>query len=156
MLDHRDIQHPDLGEVRVYLVRRSASNEPTGCVAAVTGRGRALASVDVDVYEDSLHFAEPATDATKNTFVIYNPGRYDGVLVLVPNTDGFEDIGWNDPAEHYSGGRFAYYGARLAGPANDGRYTIIHSSNSCNPTCAQGATAQVTLRWNGHDYLPTE
>jgi hypothetical protein len=155
VLDHRDIQHPDLGAVRVYLVRRSATDDPTGCVAAVTGSGRTLASTDVDIYENDLHFADPATDATKNTFVIYNPGRYDGVLLLVPNADGFEDIGWSDPAaEHYSGGRFAYYNARLAGPGKDGRYTIIKSENSCNPSCAEGATAKVTLRWNGHEYLP--
>ncbi|MFE4540512.1 hypothetical protein ACFRKB_36525 [Streptomyces scopuliridis] len=156
VLDHRDIQHPDLGAVRVFLVRRSASGEPVGCVAAVTGSGRALATTDVDIYEKSLRFADPATDATKNTFVIYNPGRYDGVLVLVPNADGFEDIGWSDTTDHYGGGRFAYYNARLAGPGEDGRYTISRSSNSCDPTCAEGATAMVTLRWNGHDYLPAE
>lgn len=137
----------------MFLIRRSASHDPTGCVAAVTGSGRALASIDVDIYENDLHFADPATDATGNTFVTYNPGRYDGVLVLVPDTDGFEDIGWSDTEEHYSGGRFAYYHARLAGPGEDGRYAIIRSENSCVPSCAQGATTQVTLRWNGHEYL---
>ncbi|WP_077800049.1 hypothetical protein [Streptomyces sp. JHA26] len=154
MLDHRDIRHPELGAVRVFLVRRSTFLDSTGCVAAVTGSGRALASVDVDIYENELRFAAPATDATGNTFVIYNPGRYDGVLVLVPDADGFEDIDWSDTREHYSGGRFAYYHARLAGPGEDGRYTIVQSENSCTPSCAQGATTQVTLRWNGHDYLP--
>ena len=126
MLDHRDIRHPELGAVRVFLVRRSTFLDSTGCVAAVTGSGRALASADVDIYENELRFATPATDATGNTFVIYNPGRYDGVLVLVPNADGFEDIGWSGTTEHYS----------------------------CTPSCAQGVTTQVTLRWNGHDYLP--
>lgn len=154
VLDHRDIQHPDLGAVRVFLVRRTASHDPTGCVAAVTGSGRTLASTDVDISGNELHFADPATDATKNTFVIYNPGRYDGVLLLVPNADGFEDIGWSDPADHYRGGRFAYYNARLAGPGKDGRYTITKSENSCDPSCAEGAIAKVTLRWNGHEYLP--
>jgi hypothetical protein len=154
VLDHRDIRHPELGAVRVFLVRRSTFPDPTGCVAAVTGSGRALASADVDIYENELHFADPATDATGNTFVTYNPGRYDGVLVLVPNADGFEDIGWSDTTSHYSGGRFAYYHARLAGPGEDGRYTIVRSENSCVPSCAQGVTTQVTLRWNGHDYLP--
>jgi hypothetical protein len=154
VLDHRDIRHPELGAVRVFLVRRSTLADPAGCVAAVTGGGRALASADVDIYENELHFATPATDATGNTFVTYNPGRYDGVLVLVPNADGFEDIGWSDTTEHYSGGRFAYYHARLAGPGEDGRYTIVRSENSCTPSCAQGVTTQATLRWNGHDYLP--
>ncbi|GAA3386879.1 hypothetical protein [Streptomyces roseoviridis] len=154
MLDHRDIRHPELGTVRVFLVRRSVSHYPKGCVASVTGSGRPLASVYVDIYENDLNFADPATDTTGNTFVVYNPGRYDGVLVLVPDADGFEDIGWRSTTEHYSGGRFAYYHARLDGPGEDGRYTIIQSENSCVPSCAQGATSQVSLHWNGHEYLP--
>ncbi|MGX9884487.1 hypothetical protein [Streptomyces sp. NPDC002276] len=108
----------------------------------------------MDIYEKELHFAAPASDTTKNTFVIYNPGRYDGVLVLVPDRDGFEDIGWSEPGDHYSGGRLAYYDARLDGPGGDGRYTITQSENSCNPSCADGSIAHVTLHWNGKEYLP--
>ncbi|MCX4633460.1 hypothetical protein [Streptomyces sp. NBC_01443] len=156
VLDHRDISHPDLGAVRVFLIRRTTgSGAPTGCVASVTGSGNALASIDVDIYENDLHFASPESDATKNTFVIYNPGRYDGVLVLVPAKDGYEDVRWTDPDIHYRGGRYAFYHARLVGPGADGRYTIIQSQNSCNPSCADGATSNVTLHWNGHEYLPT-
>lgn len=154
MLDHRDIKHPDLGAVRVFLVRRTDSHSPSGCIASVTSSGHALASIGVDIYEKELHFATPASDATKNTFVIYNPGRYDGVLVLVPAKDGFEDIGWSDPVTYYAGGRLAYYNARLVGPGGDGRYTIAKSGNSCNPSCAEGAITTVMLRWNGHEYLP--
>lgn len=155
VLDHRDIQHPSLGTVRAFLVQRAGFDPSHGCVTAATASGRALATIDVDIYEDDLHFPDPATDATGNTFVIYNPGRYDGVLVLVPSKDGFEDIGWSNPADHYSGGRLAYYYARLDGPGGDGRYTVVKSANSCNPNCASGAVSKVTLRWNGHTYLPT-
>ncbi|MFB7052099.1 hypothetical protein ACFCXT_02960 [Streptomyces vinaceus] len=154
VLDHRDISHPYLGPVRVFLIRRTGSGAPTGCVTSVTGSGKALASVDVDIYENDLHFASPESDATKNTFVLYNPGRYDGVLVLVPGKDGFEDVGWTDPEIHYRGGKHAFYNARLAGPGGDGRYTIVQSQNSCNPSCAAGAISHLTLRWNGHEYLP--
>ncbi|RBQ20704.1 hypothetical protein DP939_06370 [Spongiactinospora rosea] len=157
VLDRRDIQHPDLGAVRVFLIRRPASQEPTGCVTAVSGSGNVLTSTDVDIHDEkSLRFADPATDATKNTFVTYNPGRYDGVLVFVPSTKGFEDIGWSTPEDHYSGGRFAYYNAKLAGPGADGRYTITRYEKSCDPNCAEGITTEVTLHWNGHDYRPAE
>ena len=54
-----------------------------------------LPAIPVDARE-SFGFAKPATDATGNTFGTYNPGRYDGVLVLIPTADGFEDIGWDD------------------------------------------------------------
>ncbi|MFI8291395.1 hypothetical protein ACIGBL_19895 [Streptomyces sp. NPDC085614] len=110
----------------------------------------------MDIYEDSLTFPDPVTDSTKNVFVTYNPGRYDGVLVLVPNAAGFEDVDWSDPTIHYSGGRFAFYHAELSGPGESGRYTIIASNNSCNPSCAEGVTSRTTLHWNGHDYLPVE
>lgn len=158
VLDHRDIRHPDLGPVRVYLVRRAPYPLPAGCVAAVTGSGRALDPIEVDAnwsMEDPLRFAAPATDSTGNTFLVYNPGRYDGVLVLVPTADGFADIGWRSADDHYSGGRFAFYYARPVGPGKDGEYTIVHSIKGCDPSCAEGATAKVTLRWDGHDYLPT-
>lgn len=158
-LDHRDIRHPDLGPVRVFLVQRPAAvSRPAGCVAAVTGSGRALTPVEVDAdwnMEDPLRFAAPATDSTGNTFVIYNPGRYDGVLVLVPTADGFADIGWRSADNHYVGARFAFYYARPDGPGKDGEYAIVHSIKGCDPSCAEGATAKVTLRWDGHDYLPT-
>ncbi|WP_187285035.1 hypothetical protein [Streptomyces sp. OR43] len=102
-----------------------------------------------------MRFASPATDSTRNVFVVYNPGRYDGVLVLVPTADGFADISWRSAEDHYSGGRFAFYHARPVGPGKDGAYAIVQSIKGCDPSCAEGATAKVTLRWNGHDYLPT-
>ncbi|MEU0228716.1 hypothetical protein ABZ177_30835 [Streptomyces sp. NPDC006284] len=157
-LDHRDIRHPDLGPVRVFLVRRPASEQPAGCVTGVTHDGRTLAPAEVDAnwtMEGALRFAAPATDSTRNVFVTYNPGRYDGVLVLVPTADGFADIGWSSAGDHYSGGRFAFYHARPVGPGEDGQYAIVHSIKGCDPSCAEGATSKVTLRWDGRDYLPT-
>ncbi|MGW6142272.1 hypothetical protein ACWFRM_11260 [Streptomyces sp. NPDC055144] len=109
----------------------------------------------MDIYENELRFASPASDTTKNIFVIYNPGRYDGVLVLVPDKEGFADIGWRSPGDHYTGGKLAYYDARLVGPGGNGQYAIVQSSNSCTPSCAEGAIAHITLHWNGHEYLPT-
>ncbi|MET9624735.1 MULTISPECIES: hypothetical protein [unclassified Streptomyces] len=156
MLDHRDVQHPSLGTVRVFLVRRTTYKPAFGCVAAVTGSGRTLATTDVDIYEKSLKFADPVTDSTKNIFVTYNPGRYDGVLVLVPKADGFEDVDWSDATIYYRGGRYAFYNAGLVGPGKDGRYELFVLSNSCNPSCAEAAISKQTLRWNGRDYVPMD
>jgi hypothetical protein len=43
--------------------------------------------------------------------VQYNPGRYDGVLVLIPDQVGFENIGsdYAEVASHFSGKRAYYY-----------------------------------------------
>ena len=69
---------------------------------------------------------QPGPDSTGNTFITYNPGRYNGVLVLIPTAGGFEDIGWDDTGgstQHYYG-KHAYYNAELLGPGPDGRGAI--------------------------------
>jgi len=42
-----------------------------------------------DVYYE-LMMAEPGTDTTGNVFVMYNPGRYDGLIVLRPTPTDIE------------------------------------------------------------------
>jgi serine/threonine-protein kinase len=150
---HHDIEHKTSGPVRIFLtVNTEAQADSEGCIAAVTNSGAVLPPVPLDVRE-TFRFANPATDATGNTFITYNPGRYDGVLVLIPDPGGFEDIGWDDTYSHYSG-RHAYYYVELVGPGSDGMYTIRQSSNDCTPSCAEGAVTSKILHWNGSDYIP--
>jgi hypothetical protein len=113
--------------------------ENHGCILPVTRSGRVLPAIPIDGQE-KLGFANPATDATRNMFVTYNPGRYDGVLVLIPNADGFEDIGWDDKSGTHYMGKHAYYYAQLIGPNSSDVYTIRQSKNDCTPSCAQGTT----------------
>jgi hypothetical protein len=151
----KDIEHKFLGPVRIFLTLSGASLDKVGCVASVTASGKVLPAIYVRV-TDHFGFPSPATDTTGNTFVTYNPGRYDGVLVLVPSPNGFEDIGWeskstaSDPSYW---GRLAIYYAELVGPGPDGQYTIRKSSNDCDPNCAQGTVTDEDLRWNGTDYV---
>lgn len=154
----KDIDHKFLGSVRIFLTLSGTGLDKIGCVASVTGTGRVLPAIYIRV-TSHFGFPSPATDTTGNTFVTYNPGRYDGVLVLVPARDGFEDIGWeqestaNDPSYW---GRFAIYYAELVGPGADGQYTIRQSSNDCDPSCADGTTTYEDLRWNGTDYVVSQ
>ncbi|AGZ53972.1 hypothetical protein PJK45_02390 [Mycobacterium kansasii] len=153
---HQDVPHPSLGTVRLFLVLDSRQVGPkVGCVAAAASNGKALPAITVDVGGNSLNFPNPVTDSTGNAFVTYNPGRYDGVLVLVPNPDGFQDIGWDIGSgdTHYEGKR-AYYYAKLEGPGPNGQYTIRQFNNDCMPTCAGGAVTSQVLHWNGTDYVP--
>jgi hypothetical protein len=151
---HQDIDHRFLGPVRIFLALSQSGMSKLGCVAAVTGSGKVLPAITVEV-TSHFGFPSPATDATGNTFVTYNPGRYDGVLVLVPTASGFEDIGWSIPSSdaHYEG-RLAIYYAELIGPGSDGEYTIRQSSNDCTPSCAEGTVTDQDLHWNGSDYVP--
>jgi serine/threonine-protein kinase len=158
LIAHHDIQHKTLGAVRVFLFR-STTRGGEGCIAAVASSGNDLPPMPITVdagTEEPFGFANPATDATGNTFVLYNPGRYDGVLVLIPNTDGFENIdyqGYNGTNQHFSG-KHAYYYAQLIGPGVDGDYTIRQSNNDCVPDCATGTITTQDLRWDGSDYVP--
>jgi hypothetical protein len=152
---HQDVRHNSLGVVRVFLLLdASARSRSQGCIAAVTSSGKVLPAIPIDARE-KFGFANPATDATGNTFVTYNPGRYNGVLALIPNAAGFEDIGWDNQSSttHYSG-KHAYYYAELVGPGANGQYTIRQSRNDCTPSCAAGTVTTKDLHWNGSDYVP--
>ncbi len=156
VIAHSDLEHPTLGTIRVFLFLNTSAGgmESAGCIVPVTRAGRVLPAIPIDG-RDKLGFANPATGNTGNTFVIYDPGRYDGVLVLIPNADGFEDIGWNQDMSgtHYVG-KHAYYYAELVGPNSSDIYTIRQSHNDCVPGCAQGTIASQDLHWNGSDYAP--
>lgn len=150
---HQDINHPTLGPVRIFLILKSEYGTGSrGCIAAITAAGAVLPAIPLDVLE-TFGFANPATDSTGNTFINYNPGRYDGVLVLIPNAGGFEDIGWANASGTHFMGRHAYYYAELVGPGPNGQYTIRQSHNDCTPDCATGTTTTQDLRWDGTDYV---
>jgi hypothetical protein len=122
-------------------VCRSTPSTPALAAATSTTRRKLRGSTGVpsSVVKTRPVSVNPATDSMGNTFITYNPGRYDGgVLVLIPNAGGFEDIGWEDTGgstQHYDG-RHAYYYAQLVGPGAYGRYTIQQSRNDCTPSCA--------------------
>ena len=101
VIGHSDVKHPQLGMVRVFLfLDRSQSTGPhfAGCALPVTHTGRVLPAIGVDAFVgDGFGFANPATDATGNMFIKYldasNSNYSDGgVVVLIPNTDGFEHV----------------------------------------------------------------
>ncbi|WP_082683835.1 MULTISPECIES: serine/threonine-protein kinase [unclassified Mycobacterium] len=151
LVTQQDIEHKFLGPVRIFLTLFGYDRVKDGCIAAVTASGKVLPHINIEV-ASHFGFPSPATDATGNTFITYNPGRYDGVLVLVPTADGFADIEWDIENAHYSG-RFAIYYAELVGPASDGEYTIRRFNNDCTPNCAGGTITSRDFRWNGTDYV---
>jgi hypothetical protein len=139
--------------VRVFLFLDSdPSAENAGCVLPVTRSGQVLPAIPIDAQE-TFGFANPATDATGNMFVTYNPGRYNGVLVLIPDANGFEDIGWDGGGSQHEG-KHAYYFAQLIGPNSNDLYTIRQAHQDCTNTCAGGITTTQDLHWNGTDYVP--
>ena len=142
-----DLVHPSWGPTRIFTVMGKDLGPQPACLLAVDGSGTVRWSFTDDSGESRWAPAASAPDATGNVFVKYNPGRYDGIIVLHPTADGFSPIG-----KTYSDGPLRYYYAELQGPDSSGAYSIKESRNDCNPACANGTVTSKILRWNGNDY----
>ena len=106
---------------------------------------------------------KPATDATGNVFLYYNPGRYDGVIVLRASGGRLEDFGSLPPSsgtrlaearDDYEGsGPFGYYAETRRDLSNPRLLEIKQFANNCVPDCAGGQVTAEIFRWNGQRYL---
>ena len=92
----------------------------------------------------------PSVDAAGHIFFRFNPGRYDGVIILSPTSDGFDDFGSLPAADGSTEGRF--YSADVVDDDADGIYEVVVATNDCNPDCAGGSTTLATYRWDGIDF----
>lgn len=141
------IEHPAWGQVRIVTLLPEQVNSGPGYIAAVDDADRILWSAETDrMYE--LKPAATAQDATGNVFLNFNPGRYNGVIVLKPTEQGFDDLD-TLPSDTYQK-RF-YYAVAVGHP--EGEAVIWHYSNSCDPSCAEGTTTKEQFRWDGSDYV---
>ena len=97
----------------------------------------------------------PSRDKTGNVFLSYNPGRYDGVIILRAAGGRLEDFG-TLPAggDNYEGtGPFGYYVQTQDTSPRDGVLEIKQFSNDCTPSCADGTITSELFVWNGHRYV---
>ena len=167
VIGHSDAKHPQLGMVRVFLFfdgSLSTGPRSAGCALPVTHTGRVLPAIGVDAFVgNGFGFANPATDATGNMFIKYRDasnGNYSdgGVVVLIPKTDGFENVisyikMLRGGGDGYFTGVNDYYSVELIGPV-DGVYTIRQTDNTCDPSCASGSLTVRNLHWDGRGYVP--
>lgn len=91
---------------------------------------------------------EPAIDDTGHLFVNFNPGRYNGVIVLAPIEDGFEDFG---TLPDYGDYNTRFYYAEAVDPDEDGTLEVEVSENDCIPSCADGSITSTLYTWDGED-----
>lgn len=145
-----EFTHPTWGRSKLYALFSRDDTASSPCLMVADSAGRVVWTHVEDspaVPYEKWSLASPAVDATGHLFVIYNPGRYDGVIALVPTPGGFAAF-----SPSYSSGGFRYYYAELAGPDGRTGYAIEVSNNDCNPSCADGSITSKTLQWNGRDY----
>jgi hypothetical protein len=95
--------------------------------------------------------ASPRTDTLGHIFLTYNPGRYDGIVVLHPVANGFEDFGTLALAEDRATTRF--YSSSLHDDNGDGIEEIHADINICDPNCAAANYVTTVYHWNGSDYV---
>lgn len=81
-------------------------------------------------------------DSNHNLYITYNPGRYPGIIVLKPTSNGFQDFGSDSFPRTYSG---RFYNA-ITSTESDGSYEIVLSQNDCDPSCAGGTIT--SIRWH--------
>ena len=92
-------------------------------------------------------------DKTGNLFVQYNPGRYDGFMILRPVADGFHTFETVPKVEGVcSDYRGKFYNSAIAGTDSNGNYEIELEENDCNVSCESGGVPEGQYYWNGSEY----
>jgi hypothetical protein len=96
---------------------------------------------------------EPASkplDRAGNIFINYDPGRYNGVIVLRPDAEGFIDFDSLPTVDNYAG---MFYWAEAQDVDDDGVLEIVHTTNDCNPSCVEGKLGENIYQWNGTEFI---
>ncbi len=154
-----EFDHPTWGHsALVTLVERDADCGSRLAVIDQYGRARWQSPAGDGCFLDAAPpFVDgvpalPSVDGAGHLFLRYNPGRYDGVIVLKPIPDGFDDFN-SLPTAITSGAYNArFYNAYVNDADHDGVFEIVESSNEC-PSCADGTITTITNKWNGADYV---
>ncbi len=94
--------------------------------------------------------AAPAIDGTGHLFINYDPGRYNGVIILRPSAQGFDTFDTLPPPGEYAQ---RFYSASLVDTDGDGRYEVDSALNDCDPDCAGGTVHHTIYRWTGKGYV---
>lgn len=102
---------------------------------------------------EQLSPATPSKDTTGHLFVDFNPGRYNGVIVLEPVAGGFRDFA-TLPTADLGGYDTRFYDAFTRDLDHDGKIEIVAESNNCDPDCAGGTVTTRAYWWSGSDYVP--
>jgi hypothetical protein len=146
-----DIQHPSWGEVTLVTTLLSSlpDGSPNSAIVAIDSHNRVMWRHDTG---DQREFspAKPATDKSGNVFIIYNPGRHNGVIILRASKVGFDDFDSLPSPSNY-GPRF--YDASITDTDHDGILEIAKPAVDCQPKCADGKPRRDTYRWTGNNYL---
>ena len=136
------------GPTRVFALLGIGIGQQAAYLVAVDTADRVRWTLIGDNSESRWAMDAPASDATGNLFVTYNPGRYDGVIVLHPTASGFAPFGAG-----YADGPLRHYYAELQGPGASGSTRSSSRTTTATRRARGGTVTSTTRRWNGSDYV---
>jgi hypothetical protein len=144
-----NFEHPTWGKSTLVTTVSSSTDKRDATIAVVNSSGEITWKHNAGTWEE-LKLAQPPRDKTGHIFINFNPGRYDGVIILQPTADGFNFFETLPAAGEYDS---RFYGATLIDNNEDGIYEVDKATNNCVPTCAEATITHVIYRWNGTDYV---
>ncbi len=148
-----EFDHPSWG-LSTFVVCETSTPPGQGRAAVIDEKGRVRWSYQTeDSFFYSFKIANPASDATENIFVKYNPGRYDGVAIFRPTIEGMTTLKSYElgTSSEVAGG---FYDAELLPADRNGNFRVKQRTNSCEPSCADGKIEHRIFVWNGSSYVP--
>lgn len=146
-------QHPTWGASSlITTLSLDQSNQETHIVVT-DGTNNIRWRYDNPALNDQLVPVSDTPDKAGNLFILYNPGRYDGIAVLRPTKNGFDNFETLPKPDDYNA-RFYY--AKIVDTNSDGVLEIQKDTNDCNPSCGGGKKTSSTFAWNGTDYAQSK
>jgi hypothetical protein len=143
-------QHPTWGASTLLTTLSLDTSRQESHLIVTDGANNIQFRYDNQEFKDKLTPANDGVDKAGNLFIVFNPGRYDGVVVLRPTRNGFDNFGTlPNPGDYNS----RFYSARIVDTNGDGVFEIQQDSNDCNPSCASAKVVTATFFWNGADYV---
>lgn len=134
--DTQNFTHPTWGQVRLETYTEGSlptgKNSISGYRIVAQNDGRLL--YDKAINDLLYELAIGPLSADGFMFITYNPGRYNGVIVLRATKDGIDDFGTDSFPRTYNG-RFYYAEVRVE---SNRSFSVIRSQNNCVPSCAAG------------------
>lgn len=83
------INHKTWGVTTIVSCGPTALPVQTAGILAVDISGTIPWSIMDSLTNETYQLADLAVDASGNIFIVYNPGRYNGVMILRPTNGGF-------------------------------------------------------------------
>ena len=158
------LNHPSWGEVTLATYAPAEGSGEVGMVVVDTSRKVVWewaveddwyytfqpAGLQGPLYPISGSVVSSASDSLGHIFIDYDPGRYNGVIVLKPTVDGFEDFNTLGERDDYAK---RFYFAETVDVDGDGQFEIVDYFTDCEPSCAGADITSTIMRWNGDDYV---